>query len=90
MLASYDYKNPQAIRRLVDQGAQLRAFSQEIMQASYDAAKEVYADVSSQNASFKEIYDNQLAFKKDAYLWAQLSEYTFDTFMMIQQRNGTL
>ncbi|MCE7026909.1 TRAP transporter substrate-binding protein [Jiella avicenniae] len=90
MLASYDYKNPQAIRRLVDQGAQLRAFSQEIMQASYDAAKEVYADVSSKNASFKEIYDNQLAFKKDAYLWAQLSEYTFDTFMMIQQRNGTL
>ncbi|WAP68040.1 TRAP transporter substrate-binding protein [Jiella pelagia] len=90
MLASYDYKNPQAIRRLVDQGAQLRAFSQEIMQASYDAAKEVYADVSSTNASFKEIYDNQLAFKKDAYLWAQLSEYTFDTFMMIQQRNGTL
>ena len=90
MLASYDYKNPQAIRRLVDQGAQLRAFSQEIMQASYDAAKEVYADVSSKNAPFKEIYDNQLAFKKDAYLWAQLSEYTFDTFMMIQQRNGTL
>ena len=90
MLASYDQKNPAAIRRLVDQGAQLRAFSQEIMQASYDSAKEVYGEISGENAMFKEIYDNQLAFKRDAYLWAQLSEYTFDTFMMIQQRNGTL
>ena len=31
-----------------------------------------------------------LAFKKDAYLWAQVGEYTFDTFMMIQQRAGKL
>ncbi|MCQ0987381.1 TRAP transporter substrate-binding protein [Jiella marina] len=90
MLASYDHKNPAAIRRLVDGGAQLRSFSQEILQASYDAAKETYAELSSENEKFKEIYENQLAFKRDAYLWAQLSEYTFDTFMMIQQRNGTL
>ncbi|HEY9057962.1 MAG TPA: TRAP transporter substrate-binding protein [Aurantimonas sp.] len=90
MMASYDFKNPSAIRRLVQNGAQLRPFSQEILQASYDAAKETYAEISAGNEKFKEIYENQLAFKKDAYLWAQLSEYTFDTFMMIQQRNGTM
>ena len=90
MMASYDYKNPAAIKKLVGQGAQLRSFSQEMMQAAYDAAKETYAEISAQNPTFKEIYENQLAFKKDAYLWAQLSEYTFDTFMMIQQRNGTM
>ncbi|MEF2547670.1 TRAP transporter substrate-binding protein [Aurantimonas sp. E1-2-R+4] len=90
MMASYDFKNPAAIRRLVQNGAQLRPFSQEILQASYDAAKETYAEISAENPKFKEIYENQLAFKKDAYLWAQLSEYTFDTFMMIQQRNGTM
>ena len=28
--------------------------------------------------------------RKDAYLWAQVAEYTYDTFMMIQQRNGKL
>ncbi len=90
MMASYDFKNPAAIRRLVQSGAQLRPFSQEILQAAYDAAKETYAELSAANPKFKEIYENQLAFKKDAYLWAQLSEYTFDTFMMIQQRNGTM
>ena len=90
MMASYDHKNPAAIKSLVQQGAQLRPFSQEILQAAYDAAKETYAEISAENPKFKEIYENQLAFKKDAFLWAQLSEYTFDTFMMIQQRNGTM
>lgn len=44
----------------------------------------------AQEASFKKIYESQQAFKKDAYLWAQIAEYTYDTYMMIQQRNGTL
>jgi TRAP-type mannitol/chloroaromatic compound transport system substrate-binding protein len=90
MLANYDYKNPTAIRNLVGAGAQLRPFSQEILDASYKAALEVYAEINAANPTFKKIYENQLAFKKDAYLWAQISEYTYDTFMMVQQRNGTL
>ena len=31
-----------------------------------------------------------LQFRDDWYLYQQTAEYTFDTFMMIQQRNGTL
>ena len=90
MLASYDQKNPAAIKRLAAGGAQLKPFSQEILSACYDAAMETYAEISASNPMFKKIYDNQLEYKKDAYLWAQLSEYTYDTFMMIQQRNGKL
>ena len=90
MLANYDSKNPGALKELVAGGAVLRPFSNEILAAAYDAAKETYAEISAQNPTFKKIYDQQLAFKKDAYLWAQISEYTFDTFMMIQQRAGKL
>ncbi|WP_295813337.1 TRAP transporter substrate-binding protein [uncultured Nitratireductor sp.] len=90
MMASYDYKNPGALRQLVADGAQLRPFSQEILEACYNAAMETYDEINASNPTFKKIYDNQQAFKKDAYLWAQLSEYTFDTFMMIQQRAGKL
>ena len=90
MMARYDTQNPTALKQLVADGAILRPFSQDILQASYDAAKETYAEISASNPTFKRIYEHQLAFKKDAYLWMQLSEYTFDTFMMIQQRNGTL
>jgi TRAP-type mannitol/chloroaromatic compound transport system substrate-binding protein len=90
MMANYDFKNPTAIRSLVANGAQLRPFSQEIMDACYKASLEVYAEINAANPTFKKIYDDQLAYKRDAYLWAQLSEYTYDTFMMVQQRNGTL
>ena len=90
MMANYDYKNPVALRELVAEGAQLRPFSQEILEACYNAAMETFAEINANNATFKKIYDDQLAFKKDSYLWLQLSEYTFDTFMMIQQRSGKL
>ena len=90
MMASYDQKNPAALRRLVAGGAQLKPFSQQVLEACFNASYETYNDLVGTNAAFKKIYDSQTAFKKDAYLWAQISEYTFDTFMMIQQRNGKL
>ncbi|HZG30158.1 Tat (twin-arginine translocation) pathway signal sequence [Ensifer adhaerens] len=90
MMAKYDVKNPIALKELVGSGTQLRPFSQEIMEACYKAATEIYADLSAKSPYFKKTYDDQLAFKKDAYLWAQVGEYTFDTFMMIQQRSGKL
>ena len=90
MMANYDSKNPAALKRLVGAGTQLRPFSREILEASYEAAKSTYEEISAANPTFKKIYDHQLAFKKDAYLWMQLSENTFDTFMMIQQQAGKL
>ena len=79
-----------ALKQLVAEGAVLKPFSQEILDASYKAAQEVYAELNAKNPAFKKIYDSQQAFKKDAYLWAQIAEYSYDTFMMIQQRNGKL
>jgi TRAP-type mannitol/chloroaromatic compound transport system substrate-binding protein len=90
MMASYDAKNPAALRRLVANGAQLRPFSQEILTAAYDAAQKIYADISASNAAFKKIRDSQVEFMRDAYLWAQLSEYNYDTFMMRMQQAGKI
>ncbi|MCT4332200.1 TRAP transporter substrate-binding protein [Paracoccus sp. YLB-12] len=90
MLAKYDMKNPTALKELVGSGAQLRSFSEEILTAAFAASNEVYAELSSENASFKKQYDAMLQFRDDWYLYAQTAEYTFDTFMMIQQRNGKL
>ncbi len=90
MMASYDWKNPSALRSLVANGAQLRPFPQDVMSAAFDASVATYDEVSATNAAFKKIYDSQKAFKADAYLWAQLSEYNFDVFMMGQQQAGKL
>ncbi len=90
MLASYDYKNPAALKRLVAAGAQLRPFSAEIMSAAFDSAQKVYAEISATNAAFKKIHDSQQAFMRDGYLWDQIAEYNYDTFMMMQQQAGKL
>jgi TRAP-type mannitol/chloroaromatic compound transport system substrate-binding protein len=80
--AKYDARNPAALKRLVAAGAQLRPFTQPIMEACLKAANEVYADISSKNPDFKKVYDNMIAFRSDEYLWWQVAEYTFDTFMI--------
>ena len=89
-LAKYDARNPPALRQLVADGAELKPFSQEILDACFAASKEIFAQISSENDWFKRIYSSQEEFKKDAYLWMQLAEFSFDRYMMIQQRNGNL
>jgi TRAP-type mannitol/chloroaromatic compound transport system substrate-binding protein len=80
--AKYDARNPAALKRLVAGGAQLRPFSPPIMEAALKAANEVYAEISAKNPDFKKVYDNMVAFRNDEYLWWQVAEYTFDTFMI--------
>ncbi|MBP2559666.1 TRAP-type mannitol/chloroaromatic compound transport system substrate-binding protein [Neorhizobium galegae] len=90
MLANYDAHNATALKKLVAEGAILKPFSREIMDVCFKAAMETYAELSARSPAFKKIYDSQQAFKKDAYLWAQIAEYSYDTYMMTQQRAGTL
>ena len=90
MLANYDFKNPTALKTLVAGGAQLRPFPQDVLSAAFDAAKATYDEISASNPMFKKIKDHQDAFKRDSYLWAQIAEYNYDTFMMVQQQAGKL
>ena len=90
MQASYDAKNPEALKKLVAGGAVLRPYPADMMEACFNAAKETYDEISAQNADFKKIYDAMAAFRRDQYLWFQVAEYTFDAFMMGQQRKKAL
>jgi TRAP-type mannitol/chloroaromatic compound transport system substrate-binding protein len=80
--AKYDAQNPAALKRLVAGGARLQPFSQAILDASFKAANEVYAETAAANANFKKVYDSFVAFRNDQYLWWQVAEYTFDTYMI--------
>jgi TRAP-type mannitol/chloroaromatic compound transport system substrate-binding protein len=90
MQAKYDKLNPAALKRLVGAGAKLRPFTQDVMTACFNAANETYADLVKTNPAFKKVYDSMVAFRADQYLWFQLSEYSFDTFMMGRQRAKAL
>jgi TRAP-type mannitol/chloroaromatic compound transport system substrate-binding protein len=90
MQAKYDAKNPEALKKLVAAGAQLRPYPADVMEACFNAAKETYAEIAGTNAAFKKVHDAMMAYRADAYLWAQISEYTFDRFMMGQQQKKLL
>ncbi len=80
--ARYDSRNPAALKRLISGGALLRPFSQPIMEACLKASNEVNAETSAANADFKKIYENLMAFKNEEYLWWQVADYTYDSFMI--------
>src|SRR5499433_829657 len=89
-LGRYDAQNPQALKRLVANGTQLRPFSEAILDVCFKSANEVYATISAKNEDFKKIWESIRGFRGDQYLWLQLADNTYDTYMMIQQRKKTL
>ncbi len=88
MLASYDARNPGALKQLVVGGAKLRAFPQDVLEAAYRATSDLLKEISDGNPRFKTLLDATLAFRSDQYLWWQVSEYTFDNFMIRQRARG--
>jgi TRAP-type mannitol/chloroaromatic compound transport system substrate-binding protein len=88
MMAKYDAANPDALKRLVANGAQLRPFPPAVMEASYKATTETYNEVSAKNAEFKKVYDSMVAFRNNEYLWWQVAELSFDSFMVRMRSRG--
>ncbi|MCZ8316078.1 TRAP transporter substrate-binding protein [Phreatobacter sp.] len=82
MAAKYDLQNPAALRRLVAAGTQLRPFSQEVMEACFTAANQLYGEIGARNADFKKIIEAMQATRSEQYLWWQVAEFTFDAFMI--------
>jgi TRAP-type mannitol/chloroaromatic compound transport system substrate-binding protein len=86
MQAKYDALNPAALRRLLASGCKLMPFPTPVMEACLNAALELYHEVSAANPDFKKVYDSMIAFRGDQYLWWQVAEYSYDTFLI---RNRT-
>ncbi len=40
------------------------------------------AETSATNADYKKVWDSIVAFRSDEYLWWQVAEYTYDSFMI--------
>lgn len=88
MLAKYDAVNPPALRRLVEQGTQLRPFPVSVMEASLKAANELYAELSAKSSDFREALASLEAFRAGSLLWWQVAELSFDAFMVRTRGRG--
>jgi TRAP-type mannitol/chloroaromatic compound transport system substrate-binding protein len=80
MQSKYDAQNPAALRRLIAGGAQLKAFSNDIMAACLKAANEYFDEAAASNAKFKKVYDAFRQFRDDQIQWFSVAENTFDNF----------
>jgi TRAP-type mannitol/chloroaromatic compound transport system substrate-binding protein len=88
MAARYDMQNPTALKRLIAGGTQLRPFTPEVLEACLKATNELWGEISAKNADFKKSIDAMQAYRGDQYLWWQVAEYTFDTFMIRSRTRG--
>src|SRR6478672_749777 len=70
----YDAVNAPALKRLIVNGAILRGFPQEVLEACYNAANEIYADLSKTNPHFGKMYASMTSFRNDALPWTQVAE----------------
>jgi TRAP-type mannitol/chloroaromatic compound transport system substrate-binding protein len=88
MAARYDMQNPQALKQLVASGTQLRPFTNEVLDACLKATNELWGEISAKNPDFKKSIDAMQAYRSDEYLWWQVAEYTFDSFMIRSRTRG--
>ncbi|WP_198375080.1 TRAP transporter substrate-binding protein [Neoroseomonas rubea] len=80
MTARYDHLNPQALRRLVAAGAQLRFWPRPVLEAAWRANEEMNADLARQNPKFGRIMESYLRFRGDQFQWFRVAENSFDNF----------
>ncbi|MGQ3672378.1 TRAP transporter substrate-binding protein [Xanthobacter sp. TB0136] len=88
LTARYDAENPVSIQNLVKQGALLRRFPNDVLEAAYKAANELYAEISETNPDFRKAWDQIKAVRSSSYLWWQIGEFSYDDFMVRARARG--
>jgi TRAP-type mannitol/chloroaromatic compound transport system substrate-binding protein len=88
MQAKYDARNPDALKKLVVDGARLKPFGAEIMDAANAAANAVYAELAADQPQFAKILSAYMAFRNDEYLWFQVGEVAYDNYLVRARAKG--
>ena len=78
MVARYDHANPQALRRLVANGAQLRAWPRDIVQAAWRHTHEFFDETGSRNPRFKRIWEAYRPYRDEQFQWFRVCENAYD------------
>ncbi len=86
MVAAYDAKNPPALQRLVQAGAQLKRYPDDVLVKGYEIAQKLYEEESAKNPDFKRIFDSMRAFQQPSDLWNGVAEVPLANFMQAVRR----
>jgi len=80
MMARYDARNPDALRRMIAQGTQLRSFPRVVMEAAYKASFETFEETAAANEDFRTLYAHWKPFLDSSNSWFRVAEFTMDAF----------
>ncbi|MCB9464088.1 MAG: TRAP transporter substrate-binding protein [Candidatus Eisenbacteria bacterium] len=80
MQARYDAKNPAALARLLGHGVEVKRFHDDILEAAEKAAMEMYADQAGKDPAYKRVYDQWLAFRREAFDWFATAENAYASY----------
>jgi TRAP-type mannitol/chloroaromatic compound transport system substrate-binding protein len=88
MLAHYDAKNPDALKRIVSEGVKVSVFPADVIEKMYLSAEELYKSLIATNESFAKIYASQKDFRDRSYFYHQAADFQYDA-MMLQMKRKT-
>ncbi|KKZ12913.1 MAG: ABC transporter substrate-binding protein [Candidatus Synechococcus spongiarum 142] len=74
MLARYDERNGDALRRLVAEGTTLVPYSDSILKSAEQASFEIYEDHAIKNQEFRRIYEPWSHFRENILHWSNVKE----------------
>lgn len=80
MMSRYDAKNPAALQKLIDEGAELRPFPDDVMQAAEEAAFELYDEFAGSDSGFGSILAEWKAFRDPIQNWHGFAETAVMTY----------
>lgn len=81
MMATYDAKNPPALKQLLaDTDVQLLPFPDDVLQAAEAEAFAMYDEIAAEDADFKSIFDAWSAFRSDIQTWHSLAEAAMTSY----------
>ena len=81
MQARYDARNPAAMKKLIEGGAQLRMFSRDILLACQKEAFALYGELAAANPAFRKVFEPWNRFRSGQHLWTRIAENSVDAFV---------
>ena len=76
MLARYDQRNGEALKRLLAAGVRLVPYGRDILEAAEQASLEIYADHGARHQDFRRIHEPWSRFREDMVRWDRISQVT--------------
>ena len=80
MLSKYEQRNSQALLKLRRQGVRLEAYSDDILDAAWDATNAMFTDLAAGDPNFRNLLERWRLFRREIINWNRINELPLAQF----------